>query len=202
MLQQYGVNDDTYDGKFHTSNAVYHATVTSLVHCASLCLDDMRCLSYFYNTQSKECVLHAISFKNTVPSQSGDGWKFYLTEDPDFPVPAVCIQGTDTIDSQHQWTFDDGTLMTYFNWNQQHHQPEGGKGILVTQLCIQGTDTVVDNSWTFDDGPLMTYFKWNKEYRQPDGGQGHAGIQISYNFTWSLLVNGQMCHVYSYASNR
>lgn len=57
----------------------------------------------------------------------------------DFPVPAVCIQGTDTIDSQHQWTFDDGTLMTYFNWNQQHHQPEGGKGILGISIAYNFT---------------------------------------------------------------
>ncbi|CAC5417772.1 unnamed protein product [Mytilus coruscus] len=323
MLQQYAVYDDTYVDNFHTANAVYNSKVTSLLHCAMLCLEFVRCLSYFYNIQSEECTLHAISFRNTVPSHFGEGWKFYLTEDrsgrcspedgfiyyrdldlcykiydpvpeninvlkltcdsanaelikvdtqekqkyvelisADFPVPKVCIQGTDTIDPQQQWTFDDGTLMTYFNWNQQCNEPSGGKGNLgisivynftwkwslycsrriyslqrfrfllqnlrflptnfnefkevcrkanaelvrvdteqkqkyieliaenlpVTQLCIQGTDTIVHNQWTFDDGTIMTYFKWNKEYNEPGGNQGNIGIQIVYNFTWWDIV--------------
>lgn len=81
LLQQNSVYDDTLDNKYHLSNAVRHSTVTSLSHCAMLCLQYMRCLSYFYNTQSHECILHAISFKHTVPSFAGIGWKFYLTED-------------------------------------------------------------------------------------------------------------------------
>lgn len=80
-LQQYAVYDESYDGQFHMENAVYHATVTTLLHCTMLCLKFTRCMSYFYNKQSKECILHALSFKNTVPSQSGEGWKFYLTEE-------------------------------------------------------------------------------------------------------------------------
>lgn len=34
----------------------------------------------------------------------------------EFTVPRLCVQGTKTIDSEQRWTFDDGTLMTYFNW--------------------------------------------------------------------------------------
>lgn len=64
----------------------------------------------------------------------------------DFPVPKVCIQGTDTIDPQQQWTFDDGTLMTYFNWNQQHHQPEGRKGNLGISIVYNFTWFALHNT--------------------------------------------------------
>ncbi|XP_063405963.1 uncharacterized protein LOC134689927 [Mytilus trossulus] len=48
----------------------------------------------------------------------------------DLSVLRLCVQGTDTIDSQQRWTFDDGTLMTYFNWNHQYNQPSGGQGYI------------------------------------------------------------------------
>ncbi|CAC5385505.1 unnamed protein product [Mytilus coruscus] len=39
----------------------------------------------------------------------------------------ICIQGTDNYTSPI-WTFDDGTLMTYFNWDSARSQPNGGQG--------------------------------------------------------------------------
>lgn len=38
----------------------------------------------------------------------------------------ICIQGTDKL-TPKIWTFDDGTRMTYFNWDEERGQP-GGKG--------------------------------------------------------------------------
>lgn len=76
MLQQYAVYDDTYDDLVHTENAVYNANVTSLLHCAMFCLEYIRCLSYFHNSQTKDCSLHAISFRNTVPVNLAKGVSF------------------------------------------------------------------------------------------------------------------------------
>lgn len=53
------------------------------------------------------------------------------------PVPRLCVQGTDTIDLQQQWTFDDGTLMTYFNWNQ--NKPLGGRGNIGIVITLNFT---------------------------------------------------------------
>ncbi|VDH96081.1 Hypothetical predicted protein [Mytilus galloprovincialis] len=41
----------------------------------------------------------------------------------------ICIQGTDKI-FPPTWTFDDGTMMTYFNWDEAKSEPNGGKGNL------------------------------------------------------------------------
>ncbi|CAG2241324.1 unnamed protein product [Mytilus edulis] len=43
----------------------------------------------------------------------------------------VCMQGTDNIDANGAWTFDDGTVMPFLNWKQlNRNQPLSGKGNL------------------------------------------------------------------------
>lgn len=84
ILQQHALNDPSYNGHYHIANAVQQTFVESLLDCASICLHATRCLSYFYNTLSKECILHAISFGHTIPSYADTGWKYYLTEDREY----------------------------------------------------------------------------------------------------------------------
>jgi hypothetical protein len=45
-----------------------------------------------------------------------------------YPHP-ICIQGTNVIDSANQWTYDDGSLMTYFYWDSS--QPND-----IGRICI------------------------------------------------------------------
>lgn len=41
------------------------------------------------------------------------------------------MQGTDNIDANGAWTFDDGTVMPFLNWKQLNRkQPLSGKGNL------------------------------------------------------------------------
>lgn len=84
ILQQHALNDPSYNGHYHIANAVQQTFVESLLDCASICLHATRCLSYFYNTLSKECILHAIAFGHTIPSYADTGWKYYLTEDREY----------------------------------------------------------------------------------------------------------------------
>ncbi|XP_076086995.1 uncharacterized protein LOC143057534 [Mytilus galloprovincialis] len=42
-------------------------------------------------------------------------------------IERICIQGTDKIFPPN-WTFDDGTLMTFFNEDEASAEPDGGKG--------------------------------------------------------------------------
>ena len=43
----------------------------------------------------------------------------------------LCIQGNNVIDRANQWTYDDGSLMTYFYWDQATFQPIG-----IGRICI------------------------------------------------------------------
>lgn len=40
------------------------------------------------------------------------------------------MQGTNTIDLNGDWTFDDGTVMPFLNWKLNPNQPRRGKGNL------------------------------------------------------------------------
>lgn len=48
------------------------------------------------------------------------------------------MQGTDTI-VPNQWTFDDGTPMTYFKWNKEWSQPNGNEGHVGIQIAYNFT---------------------------------------------------------------
>ncbi|VDH96351.1 Hypothetical predicted protein [Mytilus galloprovincialis] len=201
FLQLYSVYDDTFDNKYHLSNAVHHSTIPSLWHCAMLCLQFMRCLSYFYNTQSQECILHATSFRYTVPSFFGVEWKFYLTEersgrctrndgfvyyrDLDFcykiydPLPLNFMVYKSICDQAN------AELVKVDTKEKQKYIELISANLPIPRLCVQGTDTIdPQQQWTFDDGTLMTYFNWNQQYDQPSGGQGFLGISTALNFTW------------------
>lgn len=80
-LQLHAVNDPNYNGQYYVTDAVKQTIIISLLDCAMQCLGSTRCVSYFHNARSNECILHAISFRIALSSYSDTGWKYFLTED-------------------------------------------------------------------------------------------------------------------------
>ena len=59
----------------------------------------------------------------------------------------ICIQGTNTVNPSNQWTFFDGTLMTYFNWHA--NEPSGLGYIRIVRGKNYGWGVPpTANSWT------------------------------------------------------
>lgn len=75
------VHKKDYDNYYESSNAVRMQYVSSLAGCMVECTKEKQCLSYFFNTITKDCVLHSDPFTYTKMTESGDGWTFYLTHD-------------------------------------------------------------------------------------------------------------------------
>ncbi|VDI84108.1 Hypothetical predicted protein [Mytilus galloprovincialis] len=100
------------------------------------CLNQNRCVSYFYNGVSNTCILHEDPFTYTIRSQSGAGWKFYITIITDIGLVyniAICIQGTSMLNSSNQWTFNDGTRMPYSKWAKG--QPDANGTFILFENC-------------------------------------------------------------------
>ncbi|VDI43788.1 Hypothetical predicted protein [Mytilus galloprovincialis] len=110
------------DGKFENQNNDEIIVSISIAECDMRCSLNPRCVSFFYNTLTKLCILHSNPFTYTVIPNSGTEWRFYETRDPDIELvydDPICMQGKNTGDG---WKFLDGTLMTYFKWG--HNQPK------------------------------------------------------------------------------
>ena len=71
-------HDSAHDNKFHDDNAVGIYSVKSKILCLVECAKDLRCISFFFNGLTEECILHSDPFVYTDMEKSGTGWKFYL----------------------------------------------------------------------------------------------------------------------------
>jgi len=69
------------DNKYQTSEAVEIYHIATIIPCLLQCSRNARCLSFFFSTSQQKCILHSKTFWDNPPSSSGDGWKFYITED-------------------------------------------------------------------------------------------------------------------------
>lgn len=70
-----------FDDQYEDGNSIGMITVNSLVKCTVHCSLNKRCVSFFFNTLTKTCILHRDPFIYTVISKSAAGWKFYITID-------------------------------------------------------------------------------------------------------------------------
>ena len=80
------VKNSAHDNKFHDDNAVGIYLAKSTTSCFVECAKDLRCISFFFNSLTKSCILQADPFVYTVLTKSGTGWKFYLTQDCKFVI--------------------------------------------------------------------------------------------------------------------
>lgn len=72
-----------FDDLVEHSGAVDSCFAPSKTRCTTSCNENIRCVSFFYNLETKECVMHSKEFHSTftAPSNSGKGWRYYVAQD-------------------------------------------------------------------------------------------------------------------------
>ncbi|VDH97289.1 Hypothetical predicted protein, partial [Mytilus galloprovincialis] len=76
--------DDNLDGLYGATDSLENKKTRSAIECHANCVSNQDCLSIFYNSERKHCILHRDSFSyatQTPPSGMETGWTFYLTKD-------------------------------------------------------------------------------------------------------------------------
>lgn len=69
------------DGKFGNETNDETMFSISIAECNMRCSLNPRCVSFFYNSLTKLCILHSNPFTYTVIPNSGTGWRLYVTRD-------------------------------------------------------------------------------------------------------------------------
>lgn len=68
----------TYDDKKEMTRKLWTRTsISSVVRCSTLCMDDKNCVSYFFNKDAKTCTGHSIMFGNATAASGETGSKLY-----------------------------------------------------------------------------------------------------------------------------
>ena len=65
-------------GSIQYSGAVGISHLKTVIFCAETCKHNIKCMTFFYDTLSTECVLHSKTFRYQDPDQAENGWKMYL----------------------------------------------------------------------------------------------------------------------------
>ncbi|VDI19503.1 Hypothetical predicted protein [Mytilus galloprovincialis] len=189
------------DDQYHLEGAIDQFTSKSVIRCLSDCSSRLQCMSFFYNKDTMDCILHSDSFIYTVPTEQGDGWRFYLTEDVSGRCPSsnefkyyraldLCysIHAPVQIDFTAIKTFCaniGGELIRISSEQIQQYIQKVTAADPTERICIQGTDTINPTNWTFDDGTPMTYFNWDTDADEPSGNRGR--LEIFTNYKWHDL---------------
>ncbi|XP_071144372.1 uncharacterized protein [Mytilus edulis] len=174
------------------------------------CLNQNRCVSYFYNGVSNTCILHEDPFTYTIRSQSGAGWKFYITIitdsgrcKPDFFYYryldlcykfGAAINATDSTITTICSEPNEDIVRVDSEERQSYIETITADIGLVYNIaiCIQGTSMLnSSHQWTFNDGTRMPYSKWAKG--QPDANGTFIRMFRSHKYKWYSLVDDNMC---------
>ena len=70
-----------HSGMVEYSGSIQERLTSSIIECARTCSENDKCVSYFYNSISKHCVMHSKDFIFQNPSGNSSGWKYYVTRD-------------------------------------------------------------------------------------------------------------------------
>ncbi|CAC5415849.1 unnamed protein product [Mytilus coruscus] len=197
------------DDQYHLTDAIAHLTSKSMVGCLADCSSRLQCMSFFYNKDTMDCFLHSDSFIYTVPTETGAGWRFYLTEDVSGRCPSnngfkyyrtldLCysINAPVPIDFTAIKSFCavlGGELIRISSLQRQQYIQQVTAADPTQRICIQGTDSINSPNWTFDDGTPMTYFNWDESASEPDGGKGNLEIFTDYKWHDLGSPNGNPC---------
>jgi len=76
-------------GRFQYSGAVGISHVKTVIFCAETCKHNIKCMTFFYNTLSTECVLHSKTFRYQDPDQAENGWKMYLLTESKYYISVM-----------------------------------------------------------------------------------------------------------------
>lgn len=71
-------------GKIQFSNAIRSSIEKSLSFCLINCKTNDKCVTLFYHSGTRQCILHSKNFQYTDPDRSENGWVMYLFEDSKF----------------------------------------------------------------------------------------------------------------------
>ncbi|CAG2227104.1 unnamed protein product [Mytilus edulis] len=155
------------DGKF--GNQINDETMfsISIAECDMRCSLNPRCVSFFYNSLTKLCILHSNPFTYTVLPNSGIGWRLYVTRDRTGRCPDnfffyrqldfCCYQFRPSIKAAYI-TCPLGKLQRIDTEEKQNYTRKITADIELVYnaaICIQGTNT--GSGWKFLVGTLMTY---------------------------------------------
>lgn len=78
---QYAKINRNLDGMVEFSSPLSITMTSSLIECSMFCTLDDKCLTFFYNADTKQCVRHSKDFYFQVPSGNDIGWSYYITRD-------------------------------------------------------------------------------------------------------------------------
>lgn len=67
--------------KYEDENAAVIIFATSVIECTLVCASNTQCVSLFYNTITKSCIIHPDPFFYTILTKTAPGWKIYATQD-------------------------------------------------------------------------------------------------------------------------
>ncbi|CAG2222218.1 unnamed protein product [Mytilus edulis] len=194
----------SFDNKYEiTGNIGNYIEIENLFWCFQKCIENTKCVSFFFNKNQQKCILHPNSLWNKTPSKSGFGWKFYNTQDASGRCPSsngltynryldLCYKIHDTVQMNYNGIvkptcFSDGLELVRIDSAEKNSYvlevtdfvAQYSSGL---HICIQGTNSISGNlAWTFEDGSPMTYFNWDKTYSipQPDNKVSESMIAIA-----------------------
>lgn len=166
-----------FDGLVEHSGAVDNCFAPSKARCTTSCSENLRCVSFFYNLETMECVMHSKEFHSTftLPSNSGKGWRYYVAQDVTGRCPQSWIyyrplQFCYNIDSISSIDFPEikeeckgkgGKLAAIESREKQDYFNHFLAGRPINRFCIAGErNPPSPDNWVFDDGTSLTYFNW------------------------------------------
>ncbi|CAC5362930.1 unnamed protein product [Mytilus coruscus] len=174
------------------------------IRCLKSCLDNVLCMSFFYNFLSRECRHFGVDFTDPGEGVPENGWKYYTV------VRDCRINGYACPTSTGYTFFADICLCyKYVAIKSTHWQAKqycaNIKGYLIKinrklkqremerllaslpvldskqengNIFIQGTRVGNTSKWRYDDGQEITYFQWNKGKSQPQLSTGENVIAM------------------------
>ncbi|CAG2191753.1 unnamed protein product [Mytilus edulis] len=170
------------NGFFEYSASLENTPALSLNECTMNCNNNDLCVSFFYNLDTGECVLHSNRFySNEPPSGTGVYWKYFVATSATVTCPAehtyyrqlkfcYSIHESDPIDFTQIKTFCSsrgGELAAVSSVEMNNYFKEFLAIRPHIRVCIAGEEQP-DGSWELEDGTSMSYFNWYPG--QPESG--------------------------------
>ena len=78
---QYAKINRDFDGMVEFSSPLSIIMASSIIECSMFCTLNDKCLTFFYNKDTRQCVSHSKDFNFQVPKGRETGWSYYITRD-------------------------------------------------------------------------------------------------------------------------
>ncbi|XP_063443200.1 uncharacterized protein LOC134723548 [Mytilus trossulus] len=184
-------------------NAVDISKQKTMSHCMILCKRNIKCMTFFYNAKTGECVLHSKTFKYNQPELNSGNWKMYLFEVAD----TRCVSNASgflyyrsldlcyNFNAEHYIDYTGHFLPTCASYGAELLRIESQdrqtyvehilEGRPTTRVAIQGRSESPGFVWTLFDGSPLSYTNW----RLPGPLTGDYYVQIFEEDQWTEQRN-------------